>query len=121
MPDLTEKQTFSDQEALDFHRIPTPGNGRTTTPRFSISGKTTSVCDPSGRYTKLVWASGRSQPSARRAATTRSRSTVIRSTTACTSSRAAIAASEATWARWFTAKAIRTLSSSTTTSGSATA
>ncbi|MEC8457195.1 MAG: NADP-dependent malic enzyme, partial [Pseudomonadota bacterium] len=25
MPDLTEKQTFSDQEALDFHRIPTPG------------------------------------------------------------------------------------------------
>ena len=25
MPDQTEKQTFSDQEALDFHRIPTPG------------------------------------------------------------------------------------------------
>ena len=25
MPDQTEKQTFSDDEALDFHRIPTPG------------------------------------------------------------------------------------------------
>lgn len=25
MPDQTEKQTFSDQEALDFHRLPTPG------------------------------------------------------------------------------------------------
>lgn len=25
MPDQTDKQTFSDQEALDFHRIPTPG------------------------------------------------------------------------------------------------
>ena len=25
MPDQTEKQTFSVQEALDFHRIPTPG------------------------------------------------------------------------------------------------
>ena len=24
MPDLTEKQTFSDQEALDFHRLPNP-------------------------------------------------------------------------------------------------
>jgi malate dehydrogenase (oxaloacetate-decarboxylating)(NADP+) len=25
MPDQTDKQTFSDEEALDFHRIPTPG------------------------------------------------------------------------------------------------
>ncbi|MDI1280397.1 MAG: malate dehydrogenase (oxaloacetate-decarboxylating)(NADP+) [Brevundimonas sp.] len=25
MPDLTEKQTFSDEDALDFHRNPTPG------------------------------------------------------------------------------------------------
>ena len=25
MPDLTDKQTFSDQDALDFHRLPTPG------------------------------------------------------------------------------------------------
>ena len=25
MPDLTDKQTFSDQDALDFHRVPTPG------------------------------------------------------------------------------------------------
>ena len=25
MPDLTEKQTFSDEDALDFHRHPTPG------------------------------------------------------------------------------------------------
>jgi malate dehydrogenase (oxaloacetate-decarboxylating)(NADP+) len=25
MPDQTDKQTFSDQEALDFHRLPTPG------------------------------------------------------------------------------------------------
>ncbi|RZJ03600.1 MAG: NADP-dependent malic enzyme [Brevundimonas sp.] len=25
MPDLTDKQTFSDQDALDFHRDPTPG------------------------------------------------------------------------------------------------
>jgi len=25
MPDLTDKQTFSDTEALDFHRLPTPG------------------------------------------------------------------------------------------------
>jgi malate dehydrogenase (oxaloacetate-decarboxylating)(NADP+) len=25
MPDQTDKQTFSDQEALDFHRVPTPG------------------------------------------------------------------------------------------------
>jgi malate dehydrogenase (oxaloacetate-decarboxylating)(NADP+) len=25
MPDQTDKQTFSDQDALDFHRVPTPG------------------------------------------------------------------------------------------------
>ncbi|MFN3558379.1 MAG: NADP-dependent malic enzyme [Brevundimonas sp.] len=25
MPDLTDKQTFSDQDALDFHRLPAPG------------------------------------------------------------------------------------------------
>ena len=25
MPDLTDKQTFSDQDALDFHQHPTPG------------------------------------------------------------------------------------------------
>jgi malate dehydrogenase (oxaloacetate-decarboxylating)(NADP+) len=25
MPDLTDKQTFSDQDALDFHQVPTPG------------------------------------------------------------------------------------------------
>ncbi|QBX37177.1 NADP-dependent malic enzyme [Brevundimonas sp. S30B] len=25
MPELTDKQTFSDDEALDFHRVPTPG------------------------------------------------------------------------------------------------
>jgi len=25
MPDLTDKQTFSDDDALDFHRVPTPG------------------------------------------------------------------------------------------------
>ena len=25
MPDLTDKQTFTDEEALDFHRLPTPG------------------------------------------------------------------------------------------------
>lgn len=25
MPDQTDKQTFSDEEALDFHRVPTPG------------------------------------------------------------------------------------------------
>ena len=25
MPDLTDKQTFSDNEALDFHSEPTPG------------------------------------------------------------------------------------------------
>ncbi|QYF86687.1 NADP-dependent malic enzyme [Brevundimonas sp. PAMC22021] len=25
MPDLTDKQTFSDNEALEFHRVPTPG------------------------------------------------------------------------------------------------
>ena len=25
MPDQTDKQTFSDQEALDFHRLPSPG------------------------------------------------------------------------------------------------
>ena len=25
MPDQTDKQTFSDQEALDFHRLPLPG------------------------------------------------------------------------------------------------
>ena len=25
MPDQTDKQTFSDQEALDFHRLPHPG------------------------------------------------------------------------------------------------
>ena len=25
MPDLTDKQTFSDEEALEFHRLPNPG------------------------------------------------------------------------------------------------
>ena len=25
MPDLTDKQTFSDEDALEFHRTPTPG------------------------------------------------------------------------------------------------
>ena len=25
MPDLTDKQTFTDEDALDFHRVPTPG------------------------------------------------------------------------------------------------
>ena len=25
MPDITDKQTFSDEDARDFHRVPTPG------------------------------------------------------------------------------------------------
>ena len=102
-------------------RIPTPGNGRTTTPRRSTSENRASVRSPNGSQTKLACESGRSQPSARRAATTRSRSATRRPITTRASASASMAASDATWARWFTANGISTLSSSPTTDGSATA
>src|SRR5699024_6338866 len=55
-------------------RTPSVPYARSTSPRASANSAKAELCSPNGKYTKLPWLTGRSQPCAASAATTRERS-----------------------------------------------